>query len=126
MMWFETRRSNTPNNDLIRLGHMLESALEAESFAHGRTRRDLDHDRMLSLSLLKCIEIIGEAATRVNPETQARYTSIPWSDIIALRNRLIHGYFDIDLDRVWDTVTDDLPPLIIELRKVVPNGDSIS
>ena len=56
---------------------MLDHAVEAESFARGRTRRDLDHDRMLTLSLLKCIEIIGEAATRVSPQTQARYATIP-------------------------------------------------
>ena len=104
---------------------MLEYALQAESFVHGRTRRDLDRDRMLMLSLLKCIEIIGEAATRVTPETQAQYTRIPWPDIIAMRNRLIHGYFDIDLDRVWDTISDDLPPLIVELRRIVPRRDSI-
>lgn len=99
---------------------MLESAREAVSFSHGRTRLDLNHDRMLTLSLVKCIEIIGEAAAKVSPEAKVRYTTIPWTDIISMRNRLIHAYFDIDLDRVWDTITDDLPPLIEELEKIFP------
>jgi uncharacterized protein with HEPN domain len=96
---------------------MLEAAREAMSFIQGQSRKALDSNRMLVLSLVKCIEIIGEAASRVSPETQAKHTGIPWVDIVGMRNRLIHAYFEIDLDRVWDTVTDDLPPLVSELEK---------
>jgi uncharacterized protein with HEPN domain len=66
---------------------------------------------MLLLSLVKAIEILGEAASRVSEETRSEFCSIPWRDIIAMRNRLIHGYFDINLDIVWKTVTDELPHL---------------
>lgn len=104
-------------DDRVRLCHMLESAREAIEFSRERIRADLD--RMLGLSPVKCIEIIGEAAARIGPETRARCPNIPWPDIVGMRNRLIHAYFDIDLDRVWDTITDDLPPLITELEKVV-------
>ncbi|MHC4441686.1 MAG: HepT-like ribonuclease domain-containing protein [Planctomycetota bacterium] len=106
-------------DDEIRLRHMLDSANEAVRFVKGRTRNDLNDDRMLVLSLVKCIEIIGEAAARISPEIKTRYSNIPWSDIVGMRNRLIHAYFDIDLDRVWDTITDDLPPLIAELEKKI-------
>jgi uncharacterized protein with HEPN domain len=99
---------------------MLDAAREAIAFAHGKTRTALDSDRMLTLSLVKSIEIIGEAAARVSQGCQERYAEIPWANIIAMRNRLIHAYFDIDLDRVWDTVLTDLPPLIAELEKIVP------
>lgn len=68
------------------------------------------------LGLLKCIEIVGEAAARVGADTQGRYPQIPWADIVGMRNRLVHVYFDIDLDRVWDTVEQDLPPLIAALE----------
>jgi uncharacterized protein with HEPN domain len=106
-------------DDLIRIHHMLDAAKEALSFARNKTRGDLDSERMLVLSILKAIEIIGEAASKVTQETREAYTELPWANIIAMRNRLIHVYFDIDLDRVWDTVTDDLPPLIVSLGKII-------
>ena len=106
-------------DDLIRVRHMLDAAKEALSFAQNKTRRDLDSERMVVLSIVKSIEIIGEAASRVAQETRETYTELPWANIIAMRNRLIHVYFDIDLDRVWDTITDDLPPLIGSLEKII-------
>jgi uncharacterized protein with HEPN domain len=63
------------------------------------------------------IEIIGEAASKISKEKQTELSQIPWSQIIAMRNRLIHAYFDVDLDIVWKTVTEDLKPLINELEK---------
>ena len=98
---------------------MLDAAHEAQSFIQGRSRDDVNSDRMLLLSLVKSIEIIGEAAGRVTPRGRAQYQTIPWVDIIGMRNRLIHAYFDVDLDRVWDTISDDLPPLISELERIL-------
>jgi uncharacterized protein with HEPN domain len=103
---------------------MLDSAKEAISFAKNRTRNDLDGDRMLTLSIVKSVEIIGEAASKVTEETRELIHEIPWSDITAMRNRLIHGYFDINLDIVWNTITDDLPHLISILDKIVSEKDS--
>ena len=76
---------------------------------------------MLLLSMLKCIEIIGEAASRVSAETQATIRGLAWRDIIAMRHRLIHAYYDVDHDRVWDTVQQDLPGLVDTLRKHLPS-----
>jgi uncharacterized protein with HEPN domain len=106
-------------DDLIRLHHMLDAAREATSFAQNRTRSDLDSDRMLALSLLKLIEIIGEAAASVSKESRSQSSQIPWPSMVRMRNRLVHAYFDIDLDRVWDTVMADLPPLIAELEQII-------
>ncbi|MBU0543782.1 MAG: DUF86 domain-containing protein [Proteobacteria bacterium] len=106
-------------DDFIRMRHMLEAAGEAVLFARNRTRKDLDNDRMLTLSIVKSVELIGEAASRISKESRNTHPEIPWNDIVAMRNRLIHVYFDIDLDRVWDTLTDDLPPLISALEKIV-------
>ncbi|HTT65029.1 MAG TPA: HepT-like ribonuclease domain-containing protein [Bryobacteraceae bacterium] len=99
---------------------MLDAAREAVAFAAGRSRDDLARDRVLALALLKCIEIIGEAASKVSPETRTTYAEIPWTDIVAMRNRLTHAYFDIDLDRVCDTIANDLPPLIRILERITP------
>jgi uncharacterized protein with HEPN domain len=70
----------------------------------------------LTLALLKCVEIIGEAAARVGKSTRTRHPALPWTDIVGMRNRLVHAYFDIDLALLWTTVTDDLPLLIAELE----------
>ncbi|MBN1595141.1 DUF86 domain-containing protein [candidate division FCPU426 bacterium] len=105
-------------NDLVRLKHMLESAREAVGFVKNRSRADLEKDRLLALGLLKSIEILGEAAARVSGETCEQYPHIPWTEIIAMRNRLVHVYFDIDLDQVWQTAMTDLPEIITQLEKI--------
>ncbi len=110
-------------DDLIRLRHMLDAAREAISFARNKTRRSLDTDRKLILALVKSIEIIGEAAANVTKEGQEATPQIPWPSIISMRNRLIHAYFDINLDIVWQTINEDLPPLIIELEKIIAKNE---
>ena len=71
------------------------------------------------------MEIVGEAATRVTEPTRTRYAEIPWVRIIAMRNRLIHGYDVVDLDILWQTIAEDLLPLIRQLEKIVPADDGI-
>ncbi len=108
---------NSP--DCIRLQHMLDSARDAMAISAGRDRGDLDRDRGLVLALVKCVEIIGEAANNITPETRDRLPEIPWIAIIAMRHRLVHGYFQINLDTVWKTLEEDLPPLIFALERIV-------
>jgi uncharacterized protein with HEPN domain len=106
-------------DDSIRLRHMLDAARDALSFVVGREREDLDRDRMLALALVRSIEIIGEAGARVSAEGRTEVPGIPWAEIIAMRNRLIHAYFDVDLDIVWETVKNDLPPLVATLERIL-------
>jgi len=106
-------------DDVVRLRHMLDAAEEAMGFAQGRERRDLDQDRKLTLALVKEIEIIGEAAYQIFDETRARLRDIPWDDIVGMRHRLVHAYFDINLDILWKTVQEDLPLLAEGLRDIV-------
>jgi uncharacterized protein with HEPN domain len=102
--------------DAVRLRHIVDAAQEAIVFARDRTRADLDADRMLVLSLVKEIEIIGEAAFRLSQATRDRLSDIAWTDIIGMRHRLIHAYFDINLDILWQTIRHDLPPLLEQLQ----------
>ena len=108
-----------PEEDRVRLQHMMDAAAEALCFAKGKTRAHLDSDRKLTLAIVRLIEIIGEAANQVSAATKGAATGIPWPSIVAMRNRIVHAYFDIDLDRVWETLTDDLPPLIAELSRLL-------
>lgn len=103
-------------SDIIRLRHMLDAAEKAIQFVEGKARPDLDRDEKLGLALVRLIEIIGEAAVKVSSDVQARHSSIPWKDVVGTRNRLIHGYEDVDLDIVWRIVETDLPGLVRELR----------
>jgi uncharacterized protein with HEPN domain len=107
-------------DDGIRFRHMLDAAREAVEFLRGRTRVDLNGDRQLVLALVKAIEILGEAAYQVTPSTRDQVPEIPWDDMIGMRHRLVHAYFEIDLDILWKTTQDDLPPLIAELERIKP------
>ncbi|MCH8164851.1 MAG: DUF86 domain-containing protein [Planctomycetes bacterium] len=111
------------DDDTVRMRHMLEAAQEAMSFTAKRTRDDLDSDRKLVLALIKCIEIIGEPASHVSPTTRAKQSHLDWPDVVGMRNRLIHMYYDVNLDVVWSTVCNDLPPLVQQLKKILPPGD---
>ena len=106
-----------PPKSPVRLRHMLDHAREAVSMLRGKKRADLDTDRKLNLALVRLLEIIGEAAARISKEDRDHYSNIPWPEIIGLRNRLTHGYDDVDFDILWQIVTVDLPPLIENLAK---------
>jgi uncharacterized protein with HEPN domain len=105
--------------DLVRLRHMLDHAREAVGLVQGKSRSDLDSDRLLGLALVRLMEIIGEAANRVSLEYKSRHPSIPWSQIISFRNRLIHGYDAVDMDILWQILHQDLPGLIDELKTII-------
>jgi uncharacterized protein with HEPN domain len=109
----------TQHDDMVRLHHMLDYASEAVEMAHGKSRDNLTLDRKLQLALVRLVEIVGEAATRVTEEGQRRYPSIPWQYARGMRNRLVHGYDKVDLDVLWDTIEYDLPPLVAELRRIL-------
>ncbi|MDE0111002.1 MAG: DUF86 domain-containing protein [Albidovulum sp.] len=107
-------------DDEIRLRHMLDAACEALSFVQGRTRDDLDMDRQLVLALIKDIEFVGEAAAQVTEPARRDMPRVPWEKIVGMRNRLVHAYFDINLDIVWNTAQEDLPELIALLENDIP------
>lgn len=102
---------------------MLKAAEEAVVFSLHRSRNDLDNDRQFQFALVRCIEIIGEAASRTSEPTRSVCPHIPWARMVSTRNRLVHAYFDVDLDIVWQTVTGELPALIREIKRTLhPDG----
>jgi uncharacterized protein with HEPN domain len=96
--------------------------MEATAMALGKQRSDLDRDRMLNLALVRLLEIVGEAAARVSQPGREGLPNIPWPAIVGLRNRLIHGYDEVDFDILWDIIQVDLPPLIAELQSALRQG----
>ena len=109
----------TRRHDRDRIQHMLSQAEEAAALVIGRARSDLDTDRLLNLALVRLLEIVGEAAVRVSDEFREKHTEIPWIQIAGLRNRLIHGYDEVDFDILWYIVSLDLPLLIAEPERLL-------
>lgn len=103
---------------------MLDYAREASEMARGKTKADLLRDRMLNLALVRLLEMVGEAASRVPPEERVKYAGVPWAAIVGLRNRLVHGYDMIDFDVLWQIISTDLHPLIKALERAVPPSGS--
>jgi len=98
---------------------MLDAARKAQQFIQGRTRATVEQDEQLTLALIRLLEIIGEAAKSISADTREHSPDIPWKEIGGTRDRLIHGYFDVDWNILWDILTVDLPPLITTLEKIV-------
>lgn len=107
--------------DRIRLTHMVESARRAVRIAMGLTAESLAADEVRMLAVIKSIEIVGEASTKVSEGTQQRVPAIDWQGVRQMRNRLIHGYDTIDPARVWDALAIDVPPLIEALERALAN-----
>ena len=107
------------HDDGVRLRHMLHAARQAVDFARDRDRVDLDRDLQLSLALTRLVEIVGEAAKNVSPDGRAKLPTVPWRAIAGTRDRLVHAYFDVDQDQLWQIVSTDLPALVRVLEQVV-------
>jgi uncharacterized protein with HEPN domain len=105
-------------SDIIRLKHMLDCAKSALNLVKSRTFDDMVNDRMFRMALIKEIEILGEAATKISDETRKQLPDIPWKPIIGMRNRLVHVYYDINLKVLWSTANYNVPKLIEELEKI--------
>ncbi len=102
---------------------MLINARKAVKFATGLSYEKFTQSDLHQNAILKSIEIIGKAASHVGAETREAHSEIPWHQIIGMRNRLVHGYFEVNFIRVWDTVKQDLPALIAQLEPLVPTDD---
>ena len=107
------------NKDLVRLKHMLDSVEAILSFAKGKRRSSLDSDRLFLSAVLRELEIVGEAAGKVSEKTKKRFSHLPWKELIGMRNRLIHAYFDVDHDVIWKTIREYLPSFQKELVQTV-------
>ena len=105
-------------DDGVRIRHMIDAAESALRFVQGRSRVDLDSDEMLRFALTRAIEILGEAASKVTADTRAALPNVPWVQVAGIRNRLVHAYFDVDLDILWRTAQQAIPDLLGQLKAI--------
>ena len=101
---------------------MLDAAIAITNFIQKSDRQDLDGDLLLSSALIRQLEILGEAATGISPDFREKHASIPWHKIIGMRNRLIHAYFDVNMDIIWNAVTQEIPEIIPKLEKIITSS----
>ena len=103
----------------VTLRQMRDHAREAVELSAGRSREDLDTDRLFQLAMVRLVEVVGEAATRLPDELRASYPELPWRLIIGTRNRLIHGYDRVSYDTIWAILQESLPRLLADLERII-------
>jgi uncharacterized protein with HEPN domain len=105
-------------DDLVYVGHMIDTVQQILGKVEGISRSDFDADENLRLALAHLIQMLGESARRISNAYQEAHPQIPWKKIIGMRHKVVHDYLHVDFDIVWDVVTVNLPPLVEELRKL--------
>ena len=101
------------------LQDMLSNAERAIQFAHGMSYEAFAKDEKTVYAIIRAIEIIGEASQKIPNEIRTKYPEIPWREVSAMRNKLVHEYFGINMEVVWQTIHDDLPMLVPALKEVL-------
>ncbi len=105
---------------------MLEAAQQALSYVEGYEKPDFMEDRRTQQAVVLNLILIGEESTKIlatYPDFAHAHTEIPWRSMKGMRNRIAHGYYEINMDTVWDTVQQALPPLVIQLQSIQPTND---
>jgi len=109
----------SPQNDLARFRHLRDAIAKTIELTAGFTQVQFQSDELRVLAVTRLLEIAGEAASKITPERQRTYDDVPWGMLIGMRNHLIHGYFSVDEDIIWDTITHNLPPLLVRIEEVI-------
>lgn len=112
-----------PRDEAAYLIDMMVASSKARKYVYGMTYRQFRESDLHQSAVLKQVEIVGEAASHISSDTRHAHPEIPWHQIVGLRNRLVHAYYDIVLDTLWRVVQDELPILITQLEPLVPSED---
>ena len=108
-----------PRDSLVYLQDMLHAVEKARSFTQGMDPADFANNEEKIFAVIRALEILGEAAKHVPESIQKEYPGVPWRTIAGTRDKLIHAYFDVHVQRLWTTVEQDLPPLQTALTKII-------
>lgn len=110
-----------PRDDRATLEQMLDTARQIRSLVRGHTPEAFETDVLRQLALLHLIQRLGEAASRLSADFRADHPEFPWGEMIGMRNRIVHGYDDVDPDIVWRVATEDIEPVVAALERALVN-----
>lgn len=110
-----------PKDDLVYIGHMLDTAQQVIQKVKGVSRRQFDNDENLRLALTHLIQVIGEASFHVSEEFRHEHQDVPWRAIVGMRHKVVHDYLNVDEDMVWKTATEEMLPLVKQLEAMPRN-----
>ena len=108
----------TEKKEDIFIRHILENIEKIEEFSKGLSKKDLENDELRKYAIVRAIEVIGEAVKNLSQEFKEKHKDIPWKDIIGTRDIMIHRYFGVDSEVVWDIIENNLPDLKKKLKSV--------
>ena len=111
-----------PPDDRVRLRRIADALRSTLRFTRGRRREDLDCEEMLTFALVHALQIVGEAAGKVSRETRDLSPGVPWANLVGMRHRLVHAYFDVNLDILWATAVDAAPELLPQIEALLDRG----
>jgi uncharacterized protein with HEPN domain len=111
--------------DVVYLRHIRDAAHQIQGYVQGVSESEFRDDEMLQDALIRQLSIIGEAAGQLSEETRKDAPSIPWTDVYGMRNKLVHDYFGVDLEAVWDTVQRDLPSLLDAVETLIEKVEDV-
>ena len=112
------------SRDSAYLLDIFKAATLALGYLEGKTKEEFFKDTQCQDAVIRRLEIIGEAAGRVSVATTTKFPNLPWRKMVSTRNIMIHEYEDVDLGIVWNTVQNDLPPLISLLEPLIPKEET--
>ena len=104
---------------------ILIAARQALKFVKGVKKSEFEDNDLLQSAVMRPLEIIGEAASKISSKMRKANPQIPWNEMVGMRNRLIHEYFRVNYEAVWDTIQRDLPALILQIEPLIPKEDEI-
>ncbi len=106
-------------NTSLYIKDILEHMDRAQKYTTGHDLRSFSSDDMVCDAVIRCIEVIGEATKNIPTDIRDKYQSIPWRDMAGMRDKVIHGYYLVDLEMVWLVVTEDIPMLMPKIKKTI-------